>query len=233
MNKILHTLCFTLTDGIGHIELNRPPANQMTAEFFSEFNGLIDELSQRVDLKALVISSKGRHFSAGANIEELLDLAGTETENTGIDINHNWITHSEKNYRSFRFLEETKIPVIAAIKGVCIGSAFELVLYSHFRFCAEDSVFGLPETTFNLMPGLGGIRKLSELCGQAKAIELILKGNTFDAEEAKLYKLVDGIVPRRRVVEFSLQFARKLTKNYHKEKSPLYLQQISQDVTIS
>jgi enoyl-CoA hydratase/carnithine racemase len=136
---------------------------------------------------------------------------------------------SEKNYRSFLFFEETEIPVIAAIRGVCIGSAFELALFSHFRFCGEDAVFGLPETTFNIMPGLGGIRKTAALCGQAKAIELVLRGNTFSAEEAKLNHLVDYIVPRRTVVDFSVAFARKIRKNYKKQKASLYLQQISTD----
>jgi enoyl-CoA hydratase/carnithine racemase len=137
-----------------------------------------------------------------------------------------WKDNFENNYRSFLYFEEAEIPVIAAIRGVCIGSAFELALYSHFRFCGEDAVFGLPETTFNLMPGLGGIRKIAALCGEAKMIELVLKGSTFGAEEAQLIHLVDRIIPRRRVVEFSLAFARKVMKNYKKQKSSLYIQQI-------
>jgi enoyl-CoA hydratase len=198
----------------------------MTAEFFSEFNELVDELRGLNGLKAIVISSKGRHFSSGADLEELLEQAVIAGEGNHPEMNENWKTISEKNYRSFLFFEETEIPVIAAIRGVCIGSAFELALFSHFRFCGEDAVFGLPETTFNLMPGLGGIRKIAAFCGQAKAIELVLKGNTFGAEEAQLNHLVDRIVPKRKVVEFSIAFARKVMKNYKKQKAPLYLQQI-------
>jgi enoyl-CoA hydratase/carnithine racemase len=180
-------------------------------------------------LKAIVISSKGRHFSSGANVEELLEQAGTPGERNHAEMKENWNTISERNSRSFLFFEETEIPVIAAIRGVCIGCAFELAMFSHFRFCGEDAVFGLPETTFNLMPGLGGIRKIAALCGQAKAIELLLKGNTFGAEEAQLNHLVDKIVPRRKVVEFSMAFARKVMKNYKKQKASLYLRQIPLD----
>ena len=225
----MNTLSFTKTDDIGHLELNQPPANQMTAEFFSEFNELVEELRVMKGLKAIVISSRGRHFSSGANVEELLDQAVISGERDHPEINNKWNTISEKNSRSFLFFEETEIPVIAAIRGVCIGCAFEFVLYSHFRFCGEDAVLGLPETTFNLIPGLGGIRKISALCGQAKAIELLLKGNTFGAEEALLNHLVDKIVPRRKVVEFSMAFARKVMKNYKKQKASLYLQQIPLD----
>jgi enoyl-CoA hydratase len=227
-NKTKNTLSFTLTGGIGHLELSQPPANQMTTEFFSEFNELVDELRTMNGLEAIVISSKGRHFSSGADLEELLEQVVKSGE--GIpELTGNRKTIFEKNYRSFLFFEETEIPVIAAIRGVCIGSAFELALFSHFRFCGEDAVFGLPETTFNLIPGLGGIRKIDAICGRAKAIELALKGNTFGAEEAAQLHLVDKIVPRRKVVEFSLAFAHKVMKNYKKQKAQLYIQQITPD----
>jgi len=229
MIKEFKTISFTLTDGIGHLELNQPPANRMTAYFFSEFNELVDELRVMKGLQAIVISSRGRHFSSGANLEELLERAVKDEERNEPQENENWNSISERNYRSFLYFEETEIPVIAAIRGVCIGSAFEFVLYSHFRFCGEDAVFGLPETTFNLMPGLGGIRKIAALCGPAKAIELVLKGNTFGAEEAQVNHLVDRIVPRRKVVEFAMAFARKVMKNYKKQKVSLYLQQIPLD----
>ena len=182
-------------------------------------------------MKAIVISSKGRHFSSGADLDELLEQVVIAGEMNPPDRNENWMIRSGKNYRSFLFFEETEIPVIAAIRGVCIGSAFELALYTHFRFCGEDAVFGLPETSFNLMPGLGGIRKIAALVGQAKAIEMVLRGNTFGAEEALENHLVDRIVPRRKVVEFSIAFARKVMNNYKKQKATLYLQQIPLDDT--
>lgn len=221
-------MSFSLTGSIGHIELCQPPANKMTTEFFLEFDELCDELKSMKGLEAIVISSKGRHFSSGADLDQLLDqVVLSDNRRQGDDPERKSIF--ERNYRSFLFFDETEIPVVAAIRGVCIGSAFELALLSHFRFCGEDSVFGLPETTFNLVPGLGGIRQLRNLCGQAKAIELALKGSTFGAEEARSLGLVDKIVPRRKVVEFSIDFARKISRNYKKQKRQLYLQQIQQD----
>lgn len=220
------TLSFNIIDGIGHLELNQPPANRMTFEFFKEFNELVDELMVLKGMNAIIISSKGRHFSSGAILEELLETATAEEKQIDTLRNEEWNTISEKNYRSFLFFEEAEIPVVAAIRGVCLGSAFELALFCHFRFCGEDAVFGLPETTFNLIPGLGGIRKIASLSGQSKAIELILKGNTFGAEEAQLNHLVDKIVSKRKVVEFSVAFLRKVMKNYKKQKKSLYLQQI-------
>ncbi|MCX6249017.1 MAG: enoyl-CoA hydratase/isomerase family protein [Bacteroidetes bacterium] len=229
MKQELRTLSFNLVSGIGHLELNQLPANKMNAQFFSDLKELVDSLKGLKGLEAIVISSTGRHFSSGADLEELLELSmnsGMEhTDKKGLKDRNIF----ETNYNSFLFFEGAEIPVIAAIRGVCIGSAFEFALSCHFRFCGEDAVFGLPETTFNLMPGLGGIRKTAALCGKAKAIELVLKGNTFGASEALLNHLVDRIVPRRNVVDFSFTFARKIMKNYKKQKAPLYLQQISSD----
>lgn len=233
MIKSFNTINFSLADGIGHIELNQPPANQMTSRFFAEFNELVDHLRVLNGVNALIISSSGRHFSSGANLEELLGLSSANYGKIDKSINEEWAAISERNYRSFLFLEQSEIPVIAAIRGVCLGSAFELALFCHFRFCGEDSVFGLPESSYNLIPGLGGIRKTALLCGQAKAIELILRGKTFAAEEALSYHLVDRIVSKRKVVEFSIAFARKIVKNYRKQKGLLYLQQITSDDILS
>jgi enoyl-CoA hydratase len=229
MKQSLKTISFSVIDGIGHLELIQPPANQMTDEFFKEFNELVDEFRVMKGINAIIISSRGRHFSSGAILEELLETATSKEGKIDSLKIEDWNTISERNYRSFLFFEEAEIPVVAAIRGVCLGSAFERALFCHFRFCGEDAVFGLPETTFNLIPGLGGIRKVASLCGQSKAIELILKGNTFGAEEAQLIHLIDRIVPRREVVEFSVAFVRKVMKNYKKQKKSLYLQQISLD----
>jgi enoyl-CoA hydratase len=231
MESEFHTLSFDITDGIGHLVLNQPPGNRMTVEFFSEFNILTKEMKTMKGLKAIVISSSGRHFSSGADLDGLMDLVlqmqpehepvpEPGTGNEGV---------FEQNGRSFLSLEEAGIPVISAIRGVCIGSAFELALFSHFRFCGEDAVFGLPETTFNLIPGIGGIPRLANLCGTAKAIELVLKGNTFDAREALAYNLVDGILPKRQVVRFALDFAGRIMEGYRKEKKTIYLKKIHSD----
>jgi enoyl-CoA hydratase len=232
MKQPLKTISFNIIDGIGHIELNQPPANRMTVEFFKEFNELVDDLRVLKGLNAIILSGRGRHFSSGAILEELLETATAEEGEIDTLKIEKWKTISERNCRSFLFFEETEIPVIAAIRGVCLGSAFELALFCHFRFCGEDSVFGLPEATFNLIPGLGGIRKIASLCGQSKAIELIIKGNTFGAAEAQQNHLVDKIVPRRKVVEFSVAFIQKAMKNYKKQKGPLYLQQTPSDDSI-
>jgi len=217
------TLLFEVNDGVGHLILNQPPSNRMSLEFFSELAAFTSNLQVMKDIRALVISGKGRHFSSGADLEELtVFLSPSYEEGEGRD--ETVKNFMNRNIETFRSLWECRVPVIAAIRGVCLGSASELAMFCHFRFCGDDALFGLPESTFGLMPGIGGVSRMVSLAGPAMALELALKGNTFGATDAIKYCLADRIIPKREVVSFALQFASSLPGNYRKEKSPLYLQ---------
>ena len=225
--KEFKTISFEFNDGVGHIILNQPPSNVMNLLFFRELSDLVEEIKGMTTLKALVISGTGRHFSSGAQLDELLSLVGNgESGGPGIN-NHKLQNFLDRNYKTFLFFENLEIPVISAIRGVCLGSALELALFSHFRFCGEDAVFGLPETTYHLIPGIGGLSRISALAGRAKALELVLRGNTFPAEKALQYHIVDKILPKRMVVQFAVSFARSIMPNYRKGKSILYLKKIT------
>ena len=217
------TISFSLSDGIGHLELNQPPSNHMTVGFFMELGRLTAELHKLKKLKGIVISGKGRHYSSGAHLGELLGLVETGRHFAPSGSSASLEIFLEDNYGSFRYFEEAGIPVVSAIRGVCLGSALELALFSHFRLCGEDAVFGLPEASFNLMPGIGGISRLVRLTGTAGTLNLVLHGNTFDAREARSYRLVDRILPKRMLVDLALEFTRKIASGYRRELKPLYL----------
>lgn len=192
-------LSWSIGQGIGQLTLDKPPSNTMTMGFFRDLRSKVDEIASMHGLKAVIISGNGRHYSSGADISELLN-----------NIDHRIMLD---NYRAFVKLEQLNIPVISAIRGVCLGSAFELALFSHFRICAEDAVLGLPESTFNLMPGIGGIKRVAALTGKARAIEIILRGITFPADEALEMGLVDAVVPKGEVIPVSVTFAKALQAN--------------------
>jgi len=177
--------------------------------FFEELHVLVREISTMNDLKAIVISGNGRHYSSGADINELLQNVDQRT--------------MCDNYHAFIMLEQLEIPVISAIRGVCLGSAFELALFSRFRICARDAVLGLPESTFNLMPGIGGIQRVAALAGKAKAIEIILRGITFSAMDALEMGMVDAVVPGNRVIPLSMEFANALPEIVYKPDRELCL----------
>lgn len=210
-----HTIEWSVVDRIGHLVLNQPPSNKMSVELFAEMSMLKESILERRDLKAIIISGKGRHFSSGADLDELLRTI-SEQEETDLFL--------KQNYLSLQFLETLDIPVISAIRGVCLGSALELALFSHFRFCGEEALFGLPETTFNLIPGIGGIHRFAALAGKANAMDYILTGRTFDASTALSLGIVDRILPKKEVVAEAEAFARWLPEPYYWELRVVYLE---------
>jgi len=214
MSLSFHTIDWILKEGTGHLVLNQPPSNYMNLEFFHEMLELKGTIENLTDTEAIIIYGKGRHYSSGADLDELLqEIAGRDDANDFIR------TH----YTAISFLESMPVPVISAIRGVCLGSAMELALFSHFRFCGEDAVFGLPETTFNLIPGIGGVQRFAGLSGNSRALDYILTGRTFDAQTALELGIVDTIWPKKEVVERSVEFGKQIPKSYHPGMKKVYL----------
>jgi enoyl-CoA hydratase/carnithine racemase len=199
----------------------------MTVEFFTELWILVEEIKNMTGLQAIVISGQGRHFSAGAQLDQLIDMV--DELSSGKEGNHSGELSEflKKNIETFLFFEKVSIPVISAIRGVCLGSALEFALFSHFRFCGEDAVFGLPETTFNLLPGIGGISRVASLSGKSRALEMVLRGNIFPAEEALRINLVDKILPKKQVVRAAIDFAGSIMNGYQRGKEQLYVQKMN------
>jgi enoyl-CoA hydratase len=166
-------------------------------------------------------------FSSGAQLDELLNLVNRDSPLDHGENVKNLPDFLEKNFESFLFFEKVNIPVISAIRGACLGSALEFALFTHYRFCGEDAVFGLPETTFNLLPGIGGISRVVQLSGRSRTLELVLRGNTFSAEEALKLKIVDKILPRKKVVELAIDFAGSIMNDYRKGKEKLFIRKMS------
>jgi len=214
-DNIFHTIEWSVVDGIGHLVMAQPPSNRMTLDFFVEMARLRNLLIRTSGLKALIISGKGRHFSSGANLDELLsEISGNPDAERFL----------KSNYLTLNYFETLPYPVISTIRGVCLGSAVELALFCHYRFCAQDAVLGLPETTFNLIPGIGGIRRFSLLAGEANALDYILSGRTFDAQTALHLGVVDLIVPRQDLKQMAMDFAQWLPEKYNPAMRRVYLE---------
>ena len=217
------TIRLQFDEGVGLLELNSPPSNAMNMDFFKEFAAVLEFIRFNQEFRALIISGHGRHYSSGADVpvllKEILEKAETDKKGRLISVPD----FLSNNYKSFLMLESFSIPVISAIRGVCLGSALELALFSHFRLCGEEAVFGLPEASFNLVPGLGGIYKLCCISGQALALERVLKGSTFTAEDAMKYRIVDKVVPKKLLIPTAYDFAREVMQDFRVEKRGLYV----------
>lgn len=179
---------------VGYVFISQPPQNRMTLHFFDELELLTKDLSTR-KLVGLIISSEGRHFSSGADTDELTSVIGKLDKDRNVFL--------EKNIKTFKKIESLNCPTIAAVKGCCFGAALELALSCQFIIAAKNSVFSMPESEFGLMPGCGGTIRLTERVGLSKALELILRGRTFSAEEAFSLGVVDKICSKKDIIQVS------------------------------
>ncbi len=185
---------------IFNLILNDPPNNAMNSQFFRELKYINENIIEQKKIIGIIIYGKGRHFSAGADIDELLsDIKGeTEFEQNEIKKYPDFLF---ENNRTFLFFKKLDIPIIAAIQGVCIGSALEFALFCDYRICTNNALFGLPESTYNLFPGCGGITNLYNIVGFHKALDIILTGKSLNAQEALELKIIHKIVDKKNLIK--------------------------------
>jgi enoyl-CoA hydratase/carnithine racemase len=211
----MQTLEFRVEDRVGHLVLSRPPGNLMDAAFFRDLDVWVRKELPDASLGALVVYGAGRHFCAGADVDALVKEVERGRDGGGAlpDL-------LLRNLRSLEVLENLGIPVIAAVRGACLGLGMELALACPLRVAAATAVFGLPETTFGLLPGCGGVVRLREIAGRAEAARLILCGGRFDADRAHDLGIVHRVVPSGRVVDEALGMARAFAASDRLEAYP-------------
>ncbi len=189
-----------VVDNFGIFTINNPPQNFLIEPEIVRLSDLQRWTSDET-LRGLIVQGKGRHFSAGADKNNIL----TAPDEEGI---RNNLTKGKK---VLDYLWDLPIPTIAAIRGVCFGGGLEVALSCHIRICSDKALFSFPETGLGIMPGLHGTVKLPRIVGMAKAIDILLTGKTLDAQEALRLKLVDYVVPANEVFDYSLDYLKRLT----------------------
>src|SRR6266516_1255311 len=173
-------------DAIGHIVLDRPPANSYDREFMEELDAAIEAARSDDGIKAIVVrSASEKFFSAGADVSVFAK--------SDFDMQNAFVVCANEAMSKF---ESTPKVVIAAINGHCLGGGLEIALCCDFRIAAEGTYkIGLPEVSLGLLPGTGGTQRLPRLIGRQKALELMLRGTTLSPQEAKDAGIVDELVP--------------------------------------
>jgi enoyl-CoA hydratase/carnithine racemase len=160
------------------------------------------ELDADKDLRCVVVRGAGdKAFAAGADISEF------ETTRRN--------AKSAKKYGAV--LEATmgaiarcRHPIVAMIHGVCVGGGLEIITQCDLRICAASSRFGIPIKNLGLVVGYGEMQGLIALVGRAVALEILLEGRVFGAEEAKDKGLVSRVVPDDKVEEEAMAAARRI-----------------------
>jgi enoyl-CoA hydratase/carnithine racemase len=186
-------------DSIGHIVLDRPPANSYDKAFMDELDAVIDDAGRDDTVKAIVLrSASEKFFSAGADVSVFAK--------SGLDEQTEFVARANEAMSKF---ESTPKVVIAAINGHCLGGGLEMALCCDFRVAAEGSYrIGLPEVTLGLLPGTGGTQRLPRLIGRQKALDFMLRGTTMPPQDALAAGIVDEVVPAAELVDKAVERAR-------------------------
>src|SRR5438477_2533273 len=191
---------YDVRDGVGIITLDDAPANTYTYEMMQQLDRAI--LTARMDERVTVILLIGageKFFCAGADISMLASVTPV--------FKYYFCMHANETLNR---LEQTPKLVIAAINGHCVGGGLEVAMAADIRFAAKgDFKLGLPEVNLGVLPGTGGTQRLSRLLGKAKAIELMVEGNTFSFEEAKEMGIINDIFEKENFMENIMDYARQ------------------------
>lgn len=145
-----------------------------------------------------VITGTAQAFAAGAEIEEIAALRGAE----GFEF-------SRLGQGAFRAIERSRKPVVAAIRGFCMGGGLDLALACHARIAAKDAVFGHPGGAIGIMTGWGGTQRLTRLIGRARAMEMLVTGERLNAAQALECRLVREVVAGDEIPAAAIRWIRR------------------------
>lgn len=191
--------CFDveIADGVAHLRMNRPDAyNSMIPEFWTELPELVDDIDRGSKARAIVVSSTGKHFSAGMDLavftggSSLLDDGGV-TE-TGRQRAHLWST-VQRLQDTFSCFERARMPVLVAVQGGCIGGAVDMVTAADCRYASADAFFCVQEINIGMTADVGTLQRLPKVIPDGIARELAYTGDRMTAARAREVGLVNEV----------------------------------------
>jgi enoyl-CoA hydratase len=186
------------------VTLNRPDQmNSMNTAMGQDLLACFTALAADADARAVVFTGAGeRAFCAGGDLKERNEM----TDET-------WrAQHVIFEQAAMRVLR-CPLPVIAAVEGFALAGGCELALLSDFIVASETAVFGVPETTLGIFPGIGGTQLLPRIVGGPLAKELIFTGRRMKADEAKTVGLINHLVPAGQAKAKATEIASAIARN--------------------
>ena len=192
MNKLT---CFELNidQHIAHLVLNRPDRlNALDMTVWRELDEVLQQLHQANQARVLVISSTGKHFSAGMSLEAFGESVSMDDQSAeGRAAIFDMLGGLQA---TFTRLETLRIPVIVAIQGGCIGGAVDMVTAACLRYASADAFFCIQEINIGMVADVGTLQRLPKLMPMAVVKELAYTGRRLSADKALQYGLVNEVL---------------------------------------
>ena len=220
-NKTYTCFKLSVSDHVANLVLSRPDElNTMSRDFWVELGDVLEEINRDSDIRVVVMSSTGKHFCAGMDLNAFSN--GVDNIPDGEKPDHARI--GEAVYRVAKELQEyisslekIRVPVIAAIHGGCIGGAVDLVTACDIRLASNDAFFCIQEINIGMAADVGTLQRLPKIIPDSKMREMAYTGRRMYSDEAKDAGLVSDIYETQ---EKMLEAANKLAKEIA-SKSPI------------
>lgn len=197
------SLTFAVADRVATITVNRPDKlNALNEGTLAELEAAINDAVNQTTVGGIILTGAGRAFVAGADISELATQTPIEAKRRAL-----------RGQAVFSKFERSPKPTIAAVNGFALGGGCELAMACHVRIASEQAKFGQPEVKLGLCAGYGGTQRLARLVGRGRALQLLLTGETIDAQEAYRIGLVNRIVAPEQLVAAAEAMMRQMLAN--------------------
>ncbi|MCR5540990.1 MAG: enoyl-CoA hydratase/isomerase family protein [Ruminococcus sp.] len=176
--------------------------NLISEPEFIEREILLAWLEKNPQTKALVITGKGRHFSHGADVSLFY-----------ADNVRNISEKLKKGRELLNTIERLPIVTVAAVNGGCFGGGLEIAMSCRFRIASSKARLGLTEVVHGVVPGMGGIERLSRIIGAEKALQMILQGEMLSADKALSIGLVTKVTEEKDALPEAMRFAEDIVSS--------------------
>jgi enoyl-CoA hydratase/carnithine racemase len=183
---------------VGVVVLDSPPLNLWTPEMQADLEATLDQ-AESDGVRALVVRAEGRAFTGGVDVHHFQGKTPDEADEIFQGL-----------VRVVQRLEDMPVPTLASVHALCLTWGLEVALGCDLIFASESAKFGLVEKVVGLTPAGGGTQRLAERAGPARARELVMSGELFDAATLERWNVVNRVLPDDRLAAETMAFAEEL-----------------------
>ena len=197
------TVEYETIERVAVLSMNRPDKfNCISTRLLAGLARGLEEAEADDNVRVVLVRANGPHFCTGADLDEVRSHSRTESAL------HEFIG---EGHAVMRRLEQSDLPVIAAVRGYCLAGGLELMMCADVVIAADDARMGCQHVRYGLVPGWGGTQRLPRLVGLRRALDLMYSGRWLEAREAFDWGLVNRVVKSAELETEALTYARELS----------------------
>ena len=194
-------LTFETRQSLGIVTLNNPPVNAIGLELVADFQNVLDEI-ERNNIRGLIFRAEGENFSAGADVNMFAGLTPAKAKEVFADF-----------FVLMRGFETLPFPTMAVVQGLCLTAGLEAALTMDMIWAADSAVFSQAEAIIGAIPFGGGIQRLTDRAGAARAKEIVFSAQFYPSQKFLDYHIINRVLPAEDLLPKAEKFMQNLAEN--------------------